>query len=397
MPNPSEFCSRSAELPEYLQGTLDAAAAKELVLHVAACRDCREDLTVLRSLQQRWGDDTEEPTALERRLRGHIAPSAFKAPPRAGRTGLLVGVAGTVLLLTALLLLFPFLVQEPRNRQAELVRFREDSVQYLLSSQTVNGSICGTREPAQRYVTGITALSMQALLAHAERKECREALQRAMEFLLRQQDADGMIGPPVSDALYNHAPALIALLRCSKEGDGLRTKTAIRKALSALVACQKEDGGFGYGDGLGGNSVISIWPLEALLLARKLNHAGLDGAISRLQGFLEKCRRDGHLVYAPDSQAKATSALAALNAYSVRLVTGGVAPATSADTYEAFSLSFLGQSGSEPALERMLDCTQNGAGTSFNAAYCSVTRDPVAAAAMSLLAIDNCAAVLSER
>ena len=397
-PSPSEFCPRAAELPDLVHGGLNPQHAVELTTHVAACPDCREDLTVLRSLQRRWGDEGTAGGAFERRLRGQIPSGAFREPPRSGRTGLLIGVVITGLLLTLLVILYPYIAPRPRERAVELTRLHDDALAHILDAQAADGSICGGGESAQRYAVGITGLSMQALLTVCERPDCAQTLLRASEYVLRQQDADGLFGPPLSDAMYNHAPALTALLQCPKEAGGRRFDGPIRKGLSALLARQKDDGGFGYSDSLTGNSVISIWPLETLLVAQRAHHAGLEGPIERLRAFLSLCRAEGPMLYAPGSRAASTDPLAAIDAYREKLIHGEVAlTVLPPGQNEAFALSFYGRSGSLTALERMLECTQNGAGTSFNSAYCSVTRDAVASAALSVLALTAYPAVLVKR
>jgi hypothetical protein len=211
-------------------------------------------------------------------------------------------------------------------------------------------------------------------------------LKRGCEYLVREQAGDGLIGRPVSDGLYNHAPALMALMLCRSEAGGAILDSAVRKGLSALLARQKEDGGFGYSDGLSGNSVISLWPLEALLLARKSGYSGMDQPIARASAFLDACQVDGAQRYTPGSRAPATPVLLAQGAYRAFLSSGIATTQPASGIREAMALSFVARSGSAEALDEIIHATRRGNGVGFGGGYSRVTRDDVAAAALTVLA-----------
>lgn len=382
----ADFCPRAAELPDLVRGALSAERAQDLTSHAAHCEDCREDLALLRRLQQRWDSDRASGSGLEARLRAGIPQGAFLAPPQPGRVGLLAGLSVAAVIVTLLVLLNPFLSVPPRDDTVAVRAFREDALRMILGSRNAQGALCGSGEAAQRYAVGITGLSMQALLQYPERTDCRDALQQASEFLLRGQAPDGLFGPPVNDALYNHAPALLALMRCAEADPRLRI--AVQRGLSALLVRQKADGGFGYGDALTGNSVISVWPLEVLSFASARGQGAVAGPLARLGAFFDRCRAhpdSAVLTYAPGGVGPGTPALAALGSWERRL--RGLpdpAPVTPPGT-EAYSLSFQARCGSADAPGHMLQCTQSGAGSHFQGAYSSVALDAVAAAALSLI------------
>jgi|GEM_PF-6959319 hypothetical protein len=384
----SEFCARSAELPALLSGELSSSEASNLRAHVSTCVDCREDFVLLQRMRAEEGASTELGVNMESRLRAHLPSGSFRPAPAEGRSGLLVGVVGTVILVSLLAVLLPRIPMDKPDSSALRTQVLERLTAELVAAQRPDGSIVSPGAEDLRYATGITGLAVRSLLAGRSEGKAREASQRGLEFLLRQQGADGLFGPPMTDALYNHAPALLALLEAQRRGPDARMIGPIRKGLSALVARQKADGGFGYSDKEEGNVVISAWPLEVLKEARAGGQAGMESSIQRVKQFIMACAGEGTLRYSTFAQSSGgTPVLSALSAwYSRELTLVSIEP-TLADASEAMALGFHTLAGTKGAMQRILDSAAIPEARCFQPSWAVTTRDPVAAAAMTAWAL----------
>ncbi len=383
----SEFCARSAELPAYVRGELHDGQCRSLQAHVATCADCREDLVLLQRMRQDESDASSVPTGFEDRLRARLPHSAFRPAPASGRSGLLVGVLGTVILVTLLVVLLPRIPMDMPDPAAARNELLQRLTQEITLAQRQDGSIVSTGPEDQRYATGITGLAVCALLEAREDAPAREAALRGIEFLMRQQGPDGLFGPAATDALYNHAPALLALLAANQAGSDVRLQGPIRKGLSALLVRQKVDGGFGYSDKDESNVVITAWPLEVLLVARAGGQPGLDGAMQRVREFIRGCATEGGIRYSADSQSSGTPVLAALGAWYAREFGFVTTAPELAGAAEAMSLGFHARAGTHGAVQRILEHASIPEAVTFPPSWASVTRDPVAAAALTAVAL----------
>lgn len=383
----SEFCARSAELPAYVRGELHDANCRALQAHVATCADCREDLVLLQRMRQDETDSSSVPTGFEDRLRARLPHSAFRPSPATGRSGLLVGVLGTVILVTLLVVLLPRIPMDMPDPAAARTEVLQRLTREIVQAQRPDGSIVSSGPEDQRYSVGITGHAVRALLDAREDAAARASALRGIEYLLRQQGPDGLFGPSATDALYNHAPALTALLAANQAGSDVRLQGPIRKGLSALLVRQKPDGGFGYSDKEESNVVITAWPLEVLLMARAGGQPGLDSAIQRVRDFVRGCITESGIRYSAASQGVGTPVLVAMSAWYARefgFVT--TAPAMTGAA-EAMSLGFHVRAGTSGALQRILDCASIPEAVTFPPSWATVTRDPVAAAALTAMAL----------
>ena len=133
---------------------------------------------------------------------------------------------------------------------------------------------------------GLSGLALYAVVAaHADPPA--EALDRAVAFLLRQQAANGRLGPESVDDLYNHAPATLALQAVLASHPVPELAAAVRRAVDHVVVRQGASGGWGYADTPSSpNTVISGWPLEVLLRARAAGRGDLEEPIARARAWL---------------------------------------------------------------------------------------------------------------
>jgi hypothetical protein len=150
---------------------------------------------------------------------------------------------------------------------------------------------------------GITALALLSCMG--QRPEAltpsrAAVVRRGADYLARQQDAQGRLGPDCPALLYNHAMATLALLRAGARERDDRWRNAVEKAVEFIGAEQKESGGWGYRHAAdhSANSSITVWPLRALLAADAAGVPGLKPRIERGLAWLESnVNRQGLMGY----------------------------------------------------------------------------------------------------
>jgi antitoxin component YwqK of YwqJK toxin-antitoxin module len=163
---------------------------------------------------------------------------------------------------------------------------------------------------------GATGLALQALLGDGNtplRGQHREIVTRALEWLVRQQASEGLIGERNShDFLYDHAIATAALC----EGVGLggeALRSSAERALTFLQFARNPEAGWRYDVPPEGQSDSSVtgWALQALLAARHadltVDPAALEGGLAFLTAMTNA--ESGRIGYSgPDELSSRTSA-----------------------------------------------------------------------------------------
>jgi hypothetical protein len=164
------------------------------------------------------------------------------------------------------------------------------ALSWLLSTQEPGGGWSPAKwggEP--EYQVGVSGLIVMAL-SDAGTSGTKEAAGRGARFLLDSQMPSGLFGPEFRGALYNHAIATLALLEAQRGTPDPRWGDAIERALRYLLRCQSPSGGWGYLEGgeVVDSGSITIWPLQALVLARARGFEDLTEAIERSMGWIER-------------------------------------------------------------------------------------------------------------
>ncbi len=277
-------CPRAQDLPAYMQGEMEPGDAMDLAAHLDSCGPCAEELAELRRLFQ--GLECMEPPSSQRQdlaervltvVRGALHPLRHLGP--AGRAW--VGMVAA----SIILLLFIRVPSEdpPAAVSPPVHADLDQAVWWLLRVQDEDGGWSPARwDGEDRWRIGVTGLVVSALLASdSPSADTTESLDRAVAFLLRQQGPTGRIGPPGAEHLYNHAPALIALMDVSARHPMADLDRACSAAVDHLLSQQTSAGGWGYeGAPESPNAVISGWPLEALMRARSRGRDSLDEPIA---------------------------------------------------------------------------------------------------------------------
>ena len=195
-----------------------------------------------------------------------------------------------------------------------------DALDWLVGTQEGDGSWNPVRWQGQENSrVGLTGMAVLAFFRHDPRPLLParlNAADRAVEYLLSRQSADGGIGAGDGEMLCNHGIAACALIEAYGAGGREALRPPIGRALDYIAAQQLGSGGWGSrrGDDVAGTE-ISVWQLSALEAAVR---CGLDvrpGIISRgvrcLTRMAEPGRRPGGAGVSP----RAAATLTAMRAY----------------------------------------------------------------------------------
>ncbi|MBA4388548.1 MAG: hypothetical protein C0404_11240 [Verrucomicrobia bacterium] len=197
---------------------------------------------------------------------------------------------------------------------------REKGLDWLQRAQTADGSWGSGQTGSQKdYATGVSSLALLAFMdgnADVFRGRYASTVRKGIEYLVKSQDSQGLIGPRVSTAPYNEGLATMALLNACSHEQNETWRAAVEKSLKFMCSSQLPSGGWGYlksADDVA-NSSASIWPLQALIRADNMGFDGLrpniDRGLTWLQGavnddgFMGYTRADD-LQYGPDTMTAA--------------------------------------------------------------------------------------------
>lgn len=148
--------------------------------------------------------------------------------------------------------------------------------------------------------TGVTALALLAFLAAGEthlKGEYREHVQHGLEFLLRQQAANGnLAGNATAFArMYCHGMATLAVSEAFAMTGDDRIRPYLVRAVAYTVAAQnKTDGGWRYYPGDRGDMSQFGWQVMALKSAESSGVAVPHTTRQLMQGFLAGCSTGRH-------------------------------------------------------------------------------------------------------
>lgn len=111
---------------------------------------------------------------------------------------------------------------------------------------------------------------------------------KAIDWLLKQQNEDGQIGPAQRGIVYCHAIALMALIEDFALTGRYDLRAPIRKACRWLVESRPNDGSgaFPYGRGGGASLMTSVWGYMALETARVVKVPDVDAPKARMDELL---------------------------------------------------------------------------------------------------------------
>jgi hypothetical protein len=131
------------------------------------------------------------------------------------------------------------------------------------------------------------ALSGMALLTFLRQTRSAGAhagtVQRAVAYLVGQQEASGAFGPACDGRMYNHGIATVALVEAYRRTGAEALRAPLGRALAFIGAEQLDSGGWSYAKRVHAeaNTSISVWQLYALNLAAQAGLSDSPAAYGR--------------------------------------------------------------------------------------------------------------------
>jgi hypothetical protein len=176
---------------------------------------------------------------------------------------------------------------------------------WLASTQGPDGSWnAETWGGQENYTPALTGLATLALLAETSGlgdwpdAARANAVRRAAHFLASAVGRSGRVGPRFDAALYNHGIATVALLEAFALTQDASLREPITRALGYIRSEQAASGGWGYAGGRPPNTAISVWQVNALLLAGSLGWPEARGSAVRglawIEGMIDAEGRAGY-------------------------------------------------------------------------------------------------------
>lgn len=101
-------------------------------------------------------------------------------------------------------------------------------------------------------VSGVVGLAMMSYLAHGEMPDegkYGHVIRRAVDFMIKTQEANGLLQGQGGSPMYSHGFATMALGEVYGLIDDPRVGPALKKATGLLVKCQNSQGGWRYSVG----------------------------------------------------------------------------------------------------------------------------------------------------
>jgi hypothetical protein len=162
--------------------------------------------------------------------------------------------------------------------------------------------------------TGVTGLALLAFLGAGYTPQNRaryvdptshesvcygEVVRRGMEWIIARQRADGSIGPPAREAMYNHALAALALTEAYGITNAVKYRKPAQKAVEFVVAAQTPGAGWRYSpNSIDCDTSVTGWCVDVLVSARisglEVPPEALTGAKAWLESVTDS---DGHVGY----------------------------------------------------------------------------------------------------
>jgi prenyltransferase beta subunit len=143
------------------------------------------------------------------------------------------------------------------------------AMEWLSRTQEADGSWSTARWGGdKRFEVALTSLSLLTLLEDGQ-SAAKPAIDKAITYLLRNQQENGQFGELFSSAPYNQGIATLALSKAYETRKDESLRAALDRAVAAICAAQHADGGWGYHQEVrpASNLSVTLWQIEALRLA----------------------------------------------------------------------------------------------------------------------------------
>jgi hypothetical protein len=307
--SPAPACPRACDAPAYCLDQLTPEERQSFAAHLSTCPVCAGTVQAFESViadLKSLPEETCSPRLADRILAHLPMDSESDQPVFLPRSAVprILALAATILVLLGLGAVAVKWAAKPERKPCQAgaerpsstqppsparvasdpARARRDAIHWLCQAQESDGGWPSGGQKDHR--VGVSALAVLALLdneTHTPRGAGEHAVRRGIACLIRQQDDNGLLGPPVSAGTYNQGLATLALINAYAWESNAAWRIAAERAIGFIVSHQDTSGGWNYLREEPGsvNTSASIWPLMALLRADELGFPALATPIGR--------------------------------------------------------------------------------------------------------------------
>ncbi|MEI6808334.1 MAG: prenyltransferase/squalene oxidase repeat-containing protein [bacterium] len=308
-----QVCPAADNVAAYLQSELSVVEKTAFEKHCESCASCRTQVDQFRAVLERMramsaAVPTRDlaPVILARIPQAEWIRSArwldiSTYVPQFGR------IAAVLLLLLSAVAVVYVAVQKRADNSTQVTLSEKHSFKgkdprkneaiagglaWLAANQEADGSWNAEKWGARKdHTAGITALSLLAFMGRDSipgKGLHAEAIRKGIGYLVAVQDASGRIGPVCDNAMYNHGMATVALMKARHLATDKAWKDAGDRAVDFVCSAQNDLGGWGYLTGNSGaaNTSVTVWQLQALMLAEGMGRTDLSPRIDRSLAWL---------------------------------------------------------------------------------------------------------------
>jgi hypothetical protein len=282
-------CRFCEDVNAYVTGELEPSELASFEAHLADCAKCQAAVQSTRSLVSRLRSvpeiESSRDFAALALAEGREEP---RSAPGSSRWPRLAAIAALVAILAVATAILNSVRDEgtvrPKVADTEetavgLIRARD----WFVRNQEADGSWNAERWGGHKnYAPALTALPLLALTSgDGSKPEHEAAANRAVAWLLKQQNPDGTFGPVVQGGPYNQSIATLALLHAYQRSRDTVPKSALDSAVVVLTAAQMPEGGWGYRYSPLSDRSITQWHVQALELAASLDWKSARASVER--------------------------------------------------------------------------------------------------------------------
>lgn len=290
---------RAEQSAAFVNGELSSADKAEFERHCERCEECRslvrqfcEVAAVLKDRPRHESDKGFADRVLARIRAEREAPVRSRVmafPPWRFDYRWVAAAACVVLLGSVSLLVWlkdpntgPSVAQPRISRADDSAGAMRQALQWLAGAQEKSGAWDPGRWKGQKeYEVALTGMALLTFLRQpgaTVEAQYAKVVGSATDYLVRQQDAGGALGPDIDGRMYNHGIAAVALIEAFRTTGDERLRASVGKAVAYMAGQQLDSGGWGYCRRAGeeANTSISVWQLHALKLAHE---AGIADAL----------------------------------------------------------------------------------------------------------------------
>jgi hypothetical protein len=279
----SERCRWCDLSVAYLAGELGAEERGRFETHLAGCAACGDEVAALRQLIETLREVPHRTVsrdlvpgilaALPKRRAVWLAPAWFprRVTGLAAAAAVVLSVAGTW---------WMWGHRDGGKREAGVVEGQAVTTPggraavWLCRVQEPDGSWDTARWGGnKRFQIALTGLALMAILEEETGAPATrlQAIDRAVAYLMRQQNGEGGFGTFFDASPYNEGMATLALIKADRFISDEALHRTVDRAIKSLCVRQHADGGWGYRNESApvSNLSITLWQVEALRLAAR--------------------------------------------------------------------------------------------------------------------------------